>query len=193
MITIGSPLNNSNSQNGGSELRGDLLAIFGAAFYGIYITLVRKRLDQHSGNETVLLFFALVGILNCICLMPLFPLLHWLQLESFEWPSARVWMYLMVNAVAGTCISEYLWLWSMLLTTPLLATLGLSLTIPLSLLGDILAIEMKLGTLYYIGAFCVLVGFMLVNIADNPSWLFKTGCQSVENSSESENTSILSS
>lgn len=49
------------------------------------------------------------------------------------------------------------------MTSPLVVTLGLSLTIPLALLGDIIGYGRVLGLGYWIGAGLVLAGFFGVN------------------------------
>lgn len=51
----------------------------------------------------------------------------------------------------------------MLMTSPLVVTLGLSLTIPLALLGDVVGYGRILGLGYWIGAGLVLAGFFGVN------------------------------
>jgi len=49
------------------------------------------------------------------------------------------------------------------MTSPLVVTLGLSLTIPLALLGDVVGDGRVLGFGYWIGASLVLAGFFGVN------------------------------
>lgn len=49
------------------------------------------------------------------------------------------------------------------MTSPLVVTLGLSMTIPLALLGDIIGYGRVLGLGYWIGAGLVLAGFFGVN------------------------------
>lgn len=51
----------------------------------------------------------------------------------------------------------------MLLTTPLVVTVGLSLTIPLSLVGQIILQGQYAGVLYWIGATIVFASFLIVN------------------------------
>lgn len=51
----------------------------------------------------------------------------------------------------------------MLLTTPLVVTVGLSLTIPLSLVGQIILQGQYAGILYWIGATIVFASFLIVN------------------------------
>jgi len=66
--------------------------------------------------------------------------------------------------MAITFISDYLWILAMLMTSPLIVTMGLSLSIPLALLGDFVFRGQLKGLLYWFGAILVLTGFSVVNL-----------------------------
>ena len=51
----------------------------------------------------------------------------------------------------------------MLLTSPLVVTVGLSLTIPLSLIGQMIEYSQTSGVSYWIGACIVLLSFVFIN------------------------------
>ena len=51
----------------------------------------------------------------------------------------------------------------MLLTTPLVVTVGLSLTIPLSLVGQMVLQGQYASPLYWVGAAIVVLSFLVVN------------------------------
>jgi solute carrier family 35, member F5 len=51
----------------------------------------------------------------------------------------------------------------MLLTTPLVVTVGLSLTIPLSIIGQIILKAQYSTSLYWVGAFIVFISFLFIN------------------------------
>lgn len=51
----------------------------------------------------------------------------------------------------------------MLLTTPLIVTVGLSLTIPLALFGQILLQQKSPKVLYWVGAALVFIAFIFIN------------------------------
>ena len=51
----------------------------------------------------------------------------------------------------------------MLLTSPLITTVGLSLTIPLSLIGQMIEYSQTKGVLYWLGACIVLLAFVFIN------------------------------
>ncbi|KAI8887550.1 hypothetical protein K501DRAFT_241950 [Backusella circina FSU 941] len=154
---LDSPLESS------APLIGDLLALLGAIFYGCYTTMLKLKI----GNEERIdmpLFFGFVGAFNVLLLWPIIPLLHHLGLETFEIPAnATLWTVIVLNAFIGTFLSDYLWLLSMLMTSPLVVTLGISLTIPMALVGDILFKDIIPSFRYSIGALLVIIGFLAVN------------------------------
>jgi solute carrier family 35 protein F5 len=51
----------------------------------------------------------------------------------------------------------------MLLTTPLVVSVGLSLTIPLSLIGQMILSSQYSSGIYWVGACIVLISFLFVN------------------------------
>ena len=67
-----------------------------------------------------------------------------------------------VNSITSL-ISDICWAYSMLLTSPLVTTVGLSLTIPLSLVGQMLEYSQNRGVLYWMGACIVLLAFVFIN------------------------------
>lgn len=67
-----------------------------------------------------------------------------------------------VNAISSF-VSDYCWAYAMLLTTPLVVTVGLSLTIPLSLIGQMVLSRQYSSALYWMGAFIVVLSFIFIN------------------------------
>ncbi len=51
------------------------------------------------------------------------------------------WLAMVVNGLIGTVLSELLWLLGCFYTSSLVATLAISLTIPLTMLADVLVKE----------------------------------------------------
>ncbi|KAL2179148.1 uncharacterized protein P884DRAFT_196435 [Thermothelomyces heterothallicus CBS 202.75] len=141
---------------------GDSMAFFSAIIYGVYVTVVKRRV----GNEervNMPLFFGLVGLFNVLFLWPGFFILHYTGIEPFELPpSASVWTIIAVNSVASF-FSDILWAYAMLLTTPLVVTVGLSLNIPLSLIGEMIQYSQYSSWLYWVGAGIVFISFLFIN------------------------------
>ncbi|KAK0752377.1 hypothetical protein B0T18DRAFT_318523 [Schizothecium vesticola] len=141
---------------------GDAMAFVSAIIYGIYVTVMKRRV----GNEdrvNMPLFFGLVGLLNLVFLWPGFFILHFTGIETFEWPpTGTIWTIIIVNSVASF-LSDMSWAYAMLLTTPLVVTVGISLTIPLSLIGEMIQYAQFSSWVYWVGAGIVFVSFVFVN------------------------------
>lgn len=141
---------------------GDAMAAFSAVLYGIYTIVMKKQVGDES-RVNMQLFFGLVGLFNLLFLWPGLVILHLTGLETFALPgSHEIWVIILVNALTSL-ISDICWAYAMLLTTPLLVTVGLSLTIPLSLVGEMILQSYYATPLYWVGATIVFLSFMVVN------------------------------
>lgn len=141
---------------------GDAMAFGSAIMYGVYTVVMKKRI----GNEdrvNMPLFFGLVGLFNVVFLWPGFIILHFTGVEKFELPpSGKIWTIVLLNSVSSF-ISDYCWAYAMLLTTPLVVTVGISMTIPLSLIGQMILSSQYSSALYWVGACIVLLSFLFIN------------------------------
>lgn len=63
------------------------------------------------------LYSGFVGLFNLLLLWPGFFLLHYTGFEAFEFPSKLIWMCIVINGLIGTVLSEFLWLWYVLLAS----------------------------------------------------------------------------
>lgn len=109
------------------------------------------------------------GFIGCVVFTggwPILLLLNALGWEQFEWPGAKVLCFLTLNALIGSNLSDILWALALQLTTPLVATLGLSLTIPIGMVSDAVLHGKHFNVRYVAGALIVLVGFMLGSFAE---------------------------
>ncbi|KAK8001954.1 hypothetical protein PG991_014176 [Apiospora marii] len=141
---------------------GDAMALFSAVVYGLYVTVMKLRV----GNEervSMPLFFGMVGLFNIVFLWPLFIVLHVTGIETFELPpTSKVLIIIILNSISSF-LSDMSWAYAMLLTSPLLVTVGLSLTIPLSLIGEMIQYQQFSSFLYWVGAGIVLLSFLFIN------------------------------
>ena len=141
---------------------GDGLALASALLYGIYTSLMKKRIADESRVD-MMLFFGFVGLFNLIVLLPGFPILHFLGIETFEIPPTKRIMAIVLINSATSLVADFCWAYSMLLTSPLVTTVGLSLSIPLSLFGEIIINHQTSGVVYWLGACIVLLSFVFIN------------------------------
>ncbi|RMY40629.1 hypothetical protein D0866_01138 [Hortaea werneckii] len=141
---------------------GDALAFLSAIMYGLYAVFMKKRIDDES-RVNMPLFFGLVGLLNVLLLWPGFFILHFAGIETFEMPpSAWVTTIILCNSLASL-VSDLFWAYAVLLTSPIVVTVGLSMSIPLSLIGQIVLNSQTASPIYWIGALVVVLSFIFVN------------------------------
>ena len=71
---------------------GDILALFSALFYAMYLIFLKVQIKEESRID-MQLFFGYVGLFNILLCWPVALLLHWFGVESLEFPSTRDAVY----------------------------------------------------------------------------------------------------
>jgi solute carrier family 35 protein F5 len=171
-----------------SALLGNIFALGSAFFYGLYTTLLKVRVGDESQLNTRL-FLGFVGLFNIIALWPFLIIFHVTGIETFGLPeSFRTWILLIINNL-GMLLSDFCWVLAMLMTTPLTVTVGLSATIPLSMIGEVIFNGRHAGLLYYVGAALVAWSFFIVNRSEEEEvvGLEPSATSSLLSSSEEDN------
>ncbi|MCJ1393185.1 hypothetical protein MMC18_006057 [Xylographa bjoerkii] len=159
---------------------GDALALGSAVLYGIYTIFMKKRIGD-EGKVDMLLFFGFVGAFNMAALWPGFLVLHFTGLETFQLPPTnRIWTIVIVNSITSL-VSDFCWAYAMLLTSPLVVTVGLSLCIPLSLIGQMIINSQTSSIVYWIGACVVFLSFIFINHESQEDEVTQTPEQTEDN------------
>ena len=83
--------------------------------------------------------------------------------------------------MAITLSSDYIYVIAMLKTTPLVATIGLSLTMPLAVIGDI-GLQHPVKAQVVLGAALVLVSFVVIGMEDRQE--IREGCKMMEDGTD---------
>jgi len=161
-VLLGTQDVNSDNNSASSPILGDFMAMLSAFIYGCYTTLMKFWVKDDS-SMSMFLFFGLVGLCNFLCLWPFFFLFNYSGIEPIKLPD---WDTVGLLTLTGfvNVLSDYFWARSILLTSPLIASVGLCLTIPLALLSDFFFSHVDESSLYIVGAGLVVVGFVLVNL-----------------------------
>ncbi|KAA6408654.1 MAG: vacuolar membrane [Lasallia pustulata] len=167
-------LSGSNDKNRGSFPHksqgqiaiGDAFALGSAVFYGVYTILMKIRMGDEA-RVNMPLFFGFVGVFNVLMLWPGFFVLHFMGVETFELPpTKRILAIVLLNSVTSL-ISDFCWAYAMLLTSPLVVTVGLSLTIPLSIIGQMILNSQNSSLAYWFGAAVVFSSFIFITYESN--------------------------
>lgn len=181
------PSEGSDPRLPSAPLLGDALALGSALAYAFYVILLKVRI-KNENRVSMTLFFGFVGLFNIFLIWPVGFVLHFTQIEVWEWPhGGKLWTSIAINAAITFVslplfdllilrysltlwvkkkVSDALYLKAMLMTSPLAVTLGISLTIPLAVAGDVLRGTELGGWKVYLGGALVLGGFLANGLMD---------------------------
>jgi solute carrier family 35 protein F5 len=103
------------------------------------------------------------GAINLIIFSPIVTAFNFAGIEVLTHLSPLMFVILVLNG-ALSVIADFFLSETVIMTSPLLANIGLSLTIPVSLVLDILLDHKHFGVEYIIGSLLVISGFAFVNL-----------------------------
>lgn len=162
-VAVISSYDSKLQEHGQRNLMGDLINILSAFIYALYTTILKYK-SGPPGALDVAMLFSFIGVATVFGAVPGLFLLNLTGWEKFELPSVKVAWMLFGNALIGTVLSDFLWAKSIVLTTPMIGTLALSLTVPLSVIIDYFFRGVSFSLPYLVGVTMVLFGFVIVNV-----------------------------
>jgi solute carrier family 35, member F5 len=88
--------------------------------------------------------------------------------------TAKIVGFVCANGFADTVLADYFWARAVVLTSPTVATIGMSITIPIAILTDYFIDGIQATGLACFGAVLVVIGFVLVNMTnEHVEWMIQ--------------------
>jgi len=170
---------NQVGENDGNKFKpknpalGNFLALLGAFFYALYLLLMKVKCGTGEKTTNERHLFGWVGVFTFIMGFPILAIVHHLGIEKFMLPpSWQIFGMVLINSVFSV-ISDYVTILAMLLTSPLVTSLALTSSIPITILVDFIILHVTGGDsdsstsnlfLYGFGVLSILVSVSLINI-----------------------------
>ncbi|XP_004492312.1 uncharacterized vacuolar membrane protein YML018C isoform X2 [Cicer arietinum] len=152
-----------------NPLLGDIFALSSAGLYAVYITLIRKKLnddDGKGGEASMAQFLGFLGLFNVILFLPAAVLLNLTKTEPFYTLTWKQLGLIIGKGLLDNVLSDYLWAKAVLLTSTTVATAGLTIQVPLAAIVDTFTGNSP-PFMDYLGAIAVMIGFAGINIPDD--------------------------
>jgi len=121
----------------------------------------------NHGEVPLPVFFGLLGVINAVGLLPIVAIFHWTGVERLDAQVGRALPLIVVKGLLDNVLADFLWAKAITLTSPTVATVGLSLTIPLAMLSDWWLKGMPPSPGLLIGSVLVLAGFVAINVGSS--------------------------
>ncbi|CAI1856934.1 hypothetical protein SEUBUCD646_0B05400 [Saccharomyces eubayanus] len=152
-----------DSVSASSFFIGNTLALLGSFGYSVYTTLLKYEVSSKGLQLDIKLFLGYVGIFTFLLFWPILIILDLSHWETFELPNNSHTFFLVLLNCIIIFVSDYFWCKAVILTSPLVVTIGLTFTIPLAMLADYLWRNASFTSWYIVGVFFIFVSFFLVH------------------------------
>eukprot|EP00929_Paragymnodinium_shiwhaense_P068870 TRINITY_DN34723_c0_g1_i1.p1 TRINITY_DN34723_c0_g1~~TRINITY_DN34723_c0_g1_i1.p1 ORF type:complete len:481 (+),score=95.12 TRINITY_DN34723_c0_g1_i1:218-1444(+) len=141
---------------------GTVLTLAAAALFALSSVMLRRLAPTDFDTSQ---FMGINGLLSASLTPALLYLAHLTGLETFRQPTSQTLVLLAVNALFGCTIANYLYTSALLLLSPLVATVFMSLSIPISAVVDeVLLKEHRFSVPWIFGASLTAAGAVLASM-----------------------------
>lgn len=149
-----------------ANFNGNMAALLSAFTYGAYSIYLKWITNGHEDKIKPTLLFAIGGLYTMLLLWPLFFVFNNSGWEIFALPKGHhLKLFFILNSLFGTVLPNYLWLIAFAFTSELVVAIGLSFTLPLTLILERGLYGTRHDINQIIAAIFVLSGFALINLA----------------------------
>ncbi|KAI9594424.1 hypothetical protein BDF19DRAFT_444787 [Syncephalis fuscata] len=147
---------------------GDIVSLFTAVFNGMYQVLYKHHVvpTRHNSVLFAQTTLAMMGVFTLtMCWIPL-PILHWINWEPFELPDMETMGYMccigLLSAISNACFLPII-----ALISPLFASVGSMLIIPMVAVTDWFVQDKAITFGLSVGSIGICIGFIMLSVGGN--------------------------
>jgi drug/metabolite transporter (DMT)-like permease len=120
--------------------------------------------DPNNPKLITGLLFGCVGLINLVFAWPFIGLFHFSGFETLSLPDSRAIPMLVMNSFLGAAASDFLWANSVILTSPIIATLTIPGTIPIAMCYETFFLHKPLSLYSVLGSILIVASSSVVTI-----------------------------
>eukprot|EP00444_Apocalathium_aciculiferum_P062364 CAMPEP_0183601962 /NCGR_PEP_ID=MMETSP0371-20130417/180706_1 /TAXON_ID=268820 /ORGANISM="Peridinium aciculiferum, Strain PAER-2" /LENGTH=447 /DNA_ID=CAMNT_0025814055 /DNA_START=16 /DNA_END=1361 /DNA_ORIENTATION=+ len=158
---IATQLGDSKGSSASGAVLGDILCLVSAVCYAVYTTSLKKLAAEET---SVAIIFGVIGVFIIVAGLPI---VLFLDNGALGRMTPKIFGLLVFNGIFDNVVAQYLWAKAVQWISPTAATVGLSLTIPLSIVADLLR-KNPPSPWSYLASVLVVAGFTSVTLATRP-------------------------
>ncbi|KAF1323397.1 Drug/metabolite transporter, partial [Globisporangium splendens] len=163
----------NDSSDSPDHIWGDVVALIGAIMYGVYTTAIRLYIPDNSGIS-ISLFFGFLGFFSFLGLLAFVLIFNATGVESLANLTPKIMGLLIFQGLMNSVLADYLWAVAILYTSTTVATVGLSLTVPMAILSDWIVHGLSPGWVTIVSSVLVLGGFVVISLSTRQEQLEQT-------------------
>lgn len=186
LVNFSESKSSSNSNHDGNKFvpknpaLGNSMAIVQALLYAFYLIIMKIKCGTGDTTTNERRLFGLVGLITMITGVPLLYILHITNVEPFEFPppNTAILLLILINGVFSY-ISDFTTVLALLLTSPLITSLSLTSSIPITIFIDYVILSLTKSSknpssppsnsngstlIYIMGIVSILASVVLINI-----------------------------
>ena len=188
LVGVGDDSGSGSGEAGGAggSWKGDALALTSAAAYAGYSMAIKLCVPEEASGASggggggakppsisIAVFFGCLGVFTSLGLLPLVAALHLTGTEDLSGVLSRpqlpsIVALVLAKGLLDNVLSDLLWARAIQLTSPTLASVGLSLTIPMAVCSDLVLRGLVPRVQGGLGALLIFAGFLASVLGENP-------------------------
>lgn len=156
----------SDNEQEQSRGMGDICILLSALSYGTFDVYLRYNFPENIDLRGIMV---IMGAIVSIVMIPGIFISDLIGFETFHAPNLEQFAGLSLVVLTGSFLAEYCMVKAVMILSPFVASIGITLNVPISIMIDLVVNSLTLKWSFGIGATLCLGGFALVSSLEVPS------------------------